>query len=287
LVALHVKAAGATGMFRLETTGGAAGAHLNYEDSYDATGRIGFRGWVNSNDYNVTNDVGNIGFTVGSATRQTLFANGHVSIGTTDAGAMFNVLSASPTVGGSFQTTGGATNLLINNSQACSYVVFTVGGTTVGSITTNGTTTAYVTTSDARLKTNIAEAEDPGALIDAIEVIQHDWIEGDGDHVRYGLLAQDVHAIFPEAIHVGSDELTEAREAIEPVDEVPWVEAVLNDDGEIVTPAIPGKPAQPGMTGQEGGKLADPWGVDYAKLVPLLIAEVQGLRARVAALEAA
>ena len=33
-------------------------------------------------------------------------------------------------------------------------------------------------------------------------------------------------------------------------------------------------------------ELKNPWGVDYSKLVPMLVKEIQSLRSRVAALEA-
>jgi len=111
--------------------------------------------------------------------------------------------------------------------------------TTVGAITTNGTSTTYATSSDVRLKTNIEPAAEAGALIDAIEVVSYDWLAG--GHTAYGMIAQDLHAIAPDAVSVG-------------------------DDGEVVERT---------------------WGVDYSKLVPLLVKEVQALRARVAALEAA
>lgn len=111
--------------------------------------------------------------------------------------------------------------------------------TTVGAITTNGTSTTYATSSDVRLKTNIEPAAEAGALIDAIEVVSYDWLAG--GHTDYGMIAQDLHAIAPDAVSVG-------------------------DEGEVVERT---------------------WGVDYSKLVPLLVKEVQDLRARVAALEAA
>jgi hypothetical protein len=37
--------------------------------------------------------------------------------------------------------------------------------------------------------------------------------------------------------------------------------------------------------GDDGEELKTPWGVDYSKLVPMLVKEIQSLRARVAQLE--
>jgi len=108
----------------------------------------------------------------------------------------------------------------------------------IGTITNNGNTaTAYNTTSDARLKENIAPADDAGSVVDAIQIVKHDWKVG--GHVRYGVIAQDLHEIAPEAVAVG--------------------------DGDDVD------------------ELKRPWGVDYSKLVPMLVKEIQSLRARLAA----
>lgn len=114
------------------------------------------------------------------------------------------------------------------------------GATSVGTITTNGTTTAYNTSSDARLKTEVAEAADAGELIDAMRVVQFKW-KSNGDFSRYGFIAQELHQVAPEAVTAGD----------------------TADEIEVT------------------------WGVDAAKLVPLLVKELQSVRARLAALESA
>lgn len=108
-------------------------------------------------------------------------------------------------------------------------------GNTIGSITQNGTTgVLYNTSSDRRLKTNIADAADSGALIDALQVRSYDW-KSDGSHQRFGFVAQELDTVFPEAVS---------------------------------------KPADP----------EEMMGVDYSKLVPLLVKEVQNLRKQIATL---
>ena len=119
------------------------------------------------------------------------------------------------------------------------YFSYTGSFTSVGSISTNGAATTYNTTSDRRLKENIVPAAEAGAVIDDIEVVEFDWKSG--AHTRYGMIAQDLHAVAPEAVSVGDA-----------------------DDVE---------------------DFKNPWGVDYSKLVPMLIKEVQSLRKRVAELE--
>ena len=108
-------------------------------------------------------------------------------------------------------------------------------GTERGSITIAGVTTSYNTSSDERLKENISDAEDAGSKIDAIRIRQFDWKDG-GEHQDYGVIAQELQSVAPEAVSQGYDE-------------------------------------------------EDMWSVDYSKLVPTLIKEIQTLRNRVAQLE--
>jgi hypothetical protein len=105
----------------------------------------------------------------------------------------------------------------------------------VGTISSTVSGTAYNTASDARLKENIADAEDAGVKVDAIQVRQFDW-KADGSHQDYGMVAQELVEVAPEAV-----------------------------------------------TGEPDGE--EMMGVDYSKLVPMLVKEIQSLRARVHALE--
>lgn len=143
------------------------------------------------------------------------------------------------------QLEGGAGRIIINKDSASSsgtlFAGFGRGGNGLGSITQDGTTgVLYNTTSDARLKENVRDVTNSGAIIDGLKPRVFDW-KNHGDKDRFGFLAQEVHAVFPQAVKKG-------------------------DDGEEVT---------------------DAWAMDAAKLVPVLVAELKALRARVAALEAA
>ena len=106
---------------------------------------------------------------------------------------------------------------------------------TVGTIRTLNSATSYVTSSDARLKENIVDA--PAGNIDAIRVRSFDW-KADGSHQTYGMVAQELVDVAPEAVSQGETE-------------------------------------------------DDMWGVDYSKLVPMMIKEIQDLKAEVAALKGA
>jgi hypothetical protein len=77
----------------------------------------------------------------------------------------------------------------------------------VGSIETqtSAPTTTYNTSSDERLKENILDAENSGAIIDAIKVRQFDWKDG-GYHQDFGFVAQELNPVFSDAVSPGRDE---------------------------------------------------------------------------------
>jgi hypothetical protein len=131
-------------------------------------------------------------------------------------------------------TAGGIAIKNAANSTGGSYVRFAnYLDATIGSITqSTSTAVLYNTTSDQRLKENIADADSASALIDSIQVRQFDW-KSDNTHQRYGFVAQELVTIAPEAVH---------------------------------------QPADPD----------EMMAVDYSKLVPMLVKEIQSLRKRLA-----
>jgi hypothetical protein len=223
---------------RLEVSGASNAAEVRLR-STDTT-PANLRAYVN------TVEVGKIAFLTGNnmvmetggTERMRIDSSGNVRIGTTTAlagaGEKFSINENS---------TGFAQFMVQNNNsgyglgilgQNSVYFYATAGGV-VGTISNNGTTTTYATTSDSRLKTNVVDAVDAATLIDSIKVRSFDWISNNS-HQRYGMVAQELAEVVPEAVH---------------------------------TPANP----------------EEMMAVDYSKLVPLLVKEIQSLRARVAALE--
>ena len=115
----------------------------------------------------------------------------------------------------------------------------------VGSISTNGSATAYNTTSDATLKIDdgLITADESGRIIDRIKARWFRWKDDpDGTPVP-GFFAQQVARVFPWAVTPGH--------------------------------------------GRKGRKGYQPWQMDAAKMMPVVVAELQALRQRVRALEAA
>lgn len=115
----------------------------------------------------------------------------------------------------SHNSAGSAILARVDNTATRLAEFYYTGATSVGTITTNGTTTTYGTTSDERLKENIADAGDSGAAIDAIQVRTFDW-KASGEHVAHGFVAQELHAVVPDAVVAGGDDENTAPWNVDP-----------------------------------------------------------------------
>jgi hypothetical protein len=195
-----------------------------------------------SNGYVWEREAGDLRFGTSALERMRIDSSGNLLVGTTDSSG--NLLVGTTDVvalnGGFSVTTGSVDYINVGHASSVAsgnyYAAFRHGTNTIGTITQNGTTgVLYNTSSDERLKENITDSADAGSKVDAIQIRQFDW-KADGSHQDYGVIAQELVTVAPEAVH-------------QPVDE------------------------------------EDMMGVDYSKLVPMLIKEVQSLRSRVAELE--
>jgi hypothetical protein len=133
-------------------------------------------------------------------------------------------------------TVSNATCMQVNRTTGTGTAIdLRYAGTSVGSIVVGASSTTYNTSSDQRLKENIVDAPSASDDIDAIQVRSFDW-KADGSHQKYGMVAQELQSVAPEAVSGDADS-------------------------------------------------DDMMGVDYSKLVPMMLKEIQSLRARVAELE--
>jgi len=134
-------------------------------------------------------------------------------------------------------------SLIINRKTVSgSLTEFRYNGAVVGSISTNGSSTSYNTSSDYRLKENVVTLDNATDRLKQIPVHRFNFI-ADADTTVDGFLAHEVQTVVPEAITGTKDE--------------------VNDEGNPVYQ-----------------------GIDQSKLVPLLVATVKELEARIATLEA-
>ena len=86
------------------------------------------------------------------------------------------------------------------------FAYFTTSGSgSNGTITWNGSNTVYATTSDQRLKENIVDA--PSALnkINSVKIRSFNWIDSKIE-VDFGVIAQELVEVAPEAVHVPQKE---------------------------------------------------------------------------------
>jgi len=135
-----------------------------------------------------------------------------------------------------------------------SMLTFQNGNGTVGQITTNGSATSYVTSSDYRLKENVVPLAGAADRLAQIPVHRFNFI-ADPDKTVDGFLAHEVQAFVPECV-------TGEKDQVETVD-------VKDEDGNVI-----GTEERPVYQG-----------IDQSKLVPLLTAALQEALQKIDALE--
>jgi hypothetical protein len=135
--------------------------------------------------------------------RARIDSSGRLQVGTTSAyeSARVTVSSAGSNGVSSTQASSGGYCFLSNavsNGGTYYFHLFKANGTDTGSITSNGTTTTYATTSDYRLKTVIGAVTGHGARIDALEPIEYTW-NSNGLRTR-GFLAHKFQEVYADSV---------------------------------------------------------------------------------------
>ena len=142
-------------------------------------------------------------------------------------------------------------------------ILFRRDSANVGSVSVNGSSTAYNTSSDYRLKENVDYSWDATTRLKQLKPARFNFI-ADADKTVDGFLAHEVSSVVPEAI-VGE------KDGMKP--EVLYVEGDELPDGKSVGDV-------------KEASAPDYQGIDQSKLVPLLVKTIQELEARITALEA-
>jgi hypothetical protein len=134
--------------------------------------------------------------------RMTVDASGNLLVGHTAQVLDSKVLS---------QFIGSTHNGIILNETAdtanTTFAAFSVSGTAIGSVGRVGATSAvaYNTTSDERLKSNIANSDPVLEKIMQVQVRQYDWTEGNL-HQDYGFIAQELAPVLSGIVTEGKEE---------------------------------------------------------------------------------
>ena len=143
--------------------------------------------------------------------------------------------------------------------------------TTVGTITSNGSSTSYNTTSDYRLKENVEPMTGSIDRLKQLKPSRFNFI-ADADKTVDGFLAHEAQEVVPEAVSGEKDAMRTEEYEVEPA-----VEATYDDDGNELTPAVEA------VMGTRS--VPDYQGIDQSKLVPLLVSALQEAIARIEQLE--
>ena len=204
--------------------------------------------WTFGRDNQTTGDF--VWYENGSAKMRIAASSGNVGIGTTSPSGKLTVVCATTPILSTFTSTlGGYDSYSTDDtSNARFFSCFNSAGSVIGSISRVTTTNAvaFNTTSDGRLKENLRDFTDSGRLIDALKPRVFDWKDSDSNGKNaIGFIAQEEHAADPVFAHIGAI-------------------SVGDDDPTTITKQ---------------------WQRSDAALIPILVAELQSLRKRLAALE--
>lgn len=201
-------------------------------------------------------------FYTNGSERMRIASDGKVFIGTTSYTGKVNISQSA----GDW--------VIVENSTFSGTQYFTSyrsSGTQIGTITGNGTNVSYNTSSDYRLKNNVAPMSGSIDRLKQLKPSTWSWTT-DGSHGE-GFLAHEAQTVVPEAVTGTKDAMKTEEYEVTP--------EVLDDDGNVVTEAVMGTREVP-----------DYQGIDQSKLVPLLtsalqesITKIENLETRIQALE--
>lgn len=235
------------GRIGLEITGSGSELHFGTSGSY-ASGI--------TNDAFMINSDGRVGFRDDAAAgvltnRLVTMRSQTASMTAMIAWAEYDVSAANGTAG-IFML--GDTSDSTNPDTGDYWILFRRGnGTTIGSVRGTGSASVnYLTTSDQTMKNDLGDAGDVGSLIDALKIHKYTWKDAKAEvGEQFGVFAQEVLDISGMPYGIATPSETRKEENQEGVEE------------DVYYPA----------------------GIDYGKLVPLLVQEIKSLRQRVATLE--
>jgi len=175
---------------------------------------------------------------------------GDVWIGKTQSGAVVGIqLETQGTI--FCVREGGPAAIFARNTNTGEVIRISDDGSTVGTISTNGSATAYNTSSDYRLKENVDYTWDATTRLKQLKPARFNFIADDTNTLVDGFIAHEVSSIVPEAISGAKDAMMDETD----------------EEGNVTS-------------------VPDYQGIDQSKLVPLLVKTIQELEARITALEA-
>ena len=164
-------------------------SEMRYGRHVDATEQ----GYVGLRDGAVT-------FGYGTAESMRIDSSGNVLVGTT------TLIGDSSRLNISYTYTNSGIGLKSNTASAHNAIMFTNTNGTVGTITTSGSSTAYNTSSDYRLKENVQYEWSATERLKKLKPAQFNFLS-DPDNTVDGFLAHEAQEVVPEAVTGVKDEV--------------------------------------------------------------------------------
>jgi hypothetical protein len=159
----------------------------------------------------------------------------------------------------------------------------------IGSVSVASTSTvSFNTTSDHRLKSNVADLTDAVASVSALRPVTFTFTRDEAQSVHQGFLAHEAADVYPLAVTGEKDGMrtVPAVPAVPAVEAVEYAATTYDDDGNEVTPEVLAVEAVEAVEAVPEHEVEDHQMMDASKLVPLLTAAVQEIVTRLEALEA-
>jgi hypothetical protein len=220
------------------------------------------------------------GVEVDGTERMRIDSSGNVLVGTT------SLIGDSSRLNISYTYTNSGVGLKSDTTSTHNAIMFTNTNGTVGTITTSGSSTAYNTSSDYRLKENVSYDFDATTRLKQLKPARFNFI-ADADTTVDGFIAHEIQSVIPEAIS-GEKDATKTKEKV-----------VVDSNGNVIAENIEQSDWETGKIADENGNTKYPtdstWeatkvvpvyqGIDQSKLVPLLVKTIQELEARITQLE--
>tara|TARA_R110002153_G_scaffold211706_1_gene364310 strand:- start:47 stop:835 length:789 start_codon:yes stop_codon:yes gene_type:complete len=187
-------------------------------------------------------------------------------------GGRFNVIrNVNSDFVAKFENDAGGGYGIASDNSAGNHIFFYRNGQGTGTITDNGTTIAFNTVSDYRLKTDVQPMTGASARVQALNPVNFEWISA-GTRTD-GFLAHEAQAIIPECVTGTKDAMRDEEYEVTAA-----IEATYDDDGNELTAAVEA------VMGTRS--VPDIQGIDQSKIVPLLTAALQEALTKIEAMEA-
>jgi hypothetical protein len=167
--------------------------------------------------------------------RMRISSSGDLLVNTTDidagiGGTSVSGLAFSCRVSQGLRATTSATHYF-NKTAAGNIFQFRAAGVNCGTIYVSGTTTAYTTSSDYRLKTDAQPMTGASARVQALKPVNFEWISS-GERVD-GFLAHEAQEVVPECVTGTKDAMRDEEYEVTAA-----VEATYDEDGNELTAAV-------------------------------------------------